>query len=60
MENTSSGWKIYDLKIDGASLAAVYRNSFTAEIRNHGIDGLIDLLSSKNHENGSKPLAVGA
>ena len=60
MENTPSGWKIYDLRIDGASLAAVYRNSFAEEIRNHGIDGLIDLLSSKNHQNGAKPLAVGA
>lgn len=60
MENTPSGWKIYDLRIDGASLAAVYRNSFSEEIRNRGIDGLIDLLSSKNHQNDAKPLAVGA
>ncbi len=60
MENTPSGWKIYDLKIDSVSLAAVYRNSFAEEIRNHGIDGLIDLLSSKNHQNGAKPLAVSA
>jgi phospholipid transport system substrate-binding protein len=60
MENTSSGWKIYDLKIDNASLAAVYRSSFAEEIRNHGIDGLIDLLSSKNHQNNAKALAVSA
>jgi phospholipid transport system substrate-binding protein len=60
MENTPSGWKIYDLKIDGASLAAVYRTSFSEEVRNHGIDGLIDLLSRKNRQNSAKPLAVGA
>ena len=51
MEKTPSGWKVYDVKISGASLAATYRDTFTEEVRNHGIEGLIDSLSSKNRQN---------
>src|SRR6267378_7498964 len=58
MEKTSSGWKVYDVKISGASLAATYRDTFAEEVRNHGIEGLIDLLSSKNHQNDARPAAV--
>jgi len=32
----------YDVKISGASLAATYRDIFAEEVRNHGIEGLID------------------
>ena len=42
---------MYDVKISGASLAATYRDTFTEEVRNHGIEGLIDSLSSKNRQN---------
>jgi phospholipid transport system substrate-binding protein len=44
----SSGWKVYDVRVAGVSLVATYRTSFTEEIRNRGIDGLIALLASKN------------
>jgi phospholipid transport system substrate-binding protein len=54
MEHTASGWQIYDLKIGGVSLAVAYRDSFADEIHNHGIDGLINLLVSKNHQNSAK------
>jgi len=60
MENTRTGWKIFDLKIGGISLAAAYRDSFAEEIRNHGIDGLIDLLANKNRQAGAKSALVGA
>jgi len=53
MEKTASGWKIYDLKISGVRLATTYRDTFAEEVRNQGIDGLIDLLSSKNRRNGA-------
>jgi phospholipid transport system substrate-binding protein len=53
MEKTPSGWKIYDLKISGVRLATTYRDTFAEEVRNQGIDGLIDLLSSKNRRNGA-------
>jgi len=58
MEKTSSGWKIYDVRISGASLAATYRDTFAEEVRNHGIDGLIDLLSGKNRQNDAPPASV--
>ena len=34
--------------VAGISLAATYRSAFAEEVRNHGIDGLISLLSSRN------------
>jgi phospholipid transport system substrate-binding protein len=58
MEKTSSGWKVYDVKISGASLAATYRDTFAEEVRNHGIEGLIDSLSSKNRRNDARPASV--
>ena len=41
-------WKVFDIRVAGMSLAATYRSAFAEEVRNHGIDGLISLLSSKN------------
>ena len=32
------------------SLIANYRTSFDDEVRNHGVDGLIRVLASKNRE----------
>jgi ABC-type transporter MlaC component len=34
--------------VGGMSLVATYRTTFAEQVRNHGIDGLIDSLSSKN------------
>jgi phospholipid transport system substrate-binding protein len=58
MENTSEGWKVFDIRIAGASLAATYRDSFSETVRNIGVDGLIELLSIKNRRNAAKPAAV--
>jgi phospholipid transport system substrate-binding protein len=41
-------WKIYDVGIEGVSLAINYRTTFALEIRNHGIDGLIERLVERN------------
>jgi phospholipid transport system substrate-binding protein len=41
-------WKVYDIKIEGISLVANYRSSFSSQIRRHGIDGLIDTLAKRN------------
>ena len=43
-------WKVYDIKIDGISLVTNYRNSFASDIRNVGMDGLIQKLKSKYEE----------
>ncbi len=48
LEKTPGGWKIYDVAVGGVSLVATYRESFTVEIRNGGVDGLIKSLASKN------------
>jgi len=41
-------WKIYDVRIEGVSLAINYRSTFALEIRDHGIDGLIKQLVERN------------
>ncbi len=48
MEKTPSGWKVYDVAVGGVSLVTNYRDSFNAEIRDGGVDGLIKVLASKN------------
>jgi phospholipid transport system substrate-binding protein len=50
MERTSSGWKVYDVKIDGMSLITTYRDAFADKVREGGIDGLIRSLVDKNRQ----------
>jgi phospholipid transport system substrate-binding protein len=55
MGNTKAGWKVYDVRVAGASLIINYRNLFAQEIQNSGIDGLIKSLVDKNS---AKPQAA--
>ncbi len=48
MEKTDTGWKVYNMKIEGISLIENYRNSFNTEIQKNGVDGLIAALADKN------------
>jgi phospholipid transport system substrate-binding protein len=48
MEKLPSGWKVYDVKIEGVSLVENYRSTFASEIQRSGVDGLIRTLSDKN------------
>jgi phospholipid transport system substrate-binding protein len=48
MGNTAGGWKVYDVRVAGASLIINYRNLFAQEIQSDGIDGLIKSLVGKN------------
>jgi len=48
MKKADSGWKAYDISIDGVSMVMSYRGTFTSEIQANGIDGLIKTLSDKN------------
>lgn len=59
MESTEAGWKVYDVKIAGVSMVLTYRETFAAAVRAGGIDGLIELLSDKNRQNGSQPQGAG-
>jgi phospholipid transport system substrate-binding protein len=54
MEKTPDSWKVYDVTIGGVSLVTTYRETFAAEIREHGIDGLIKSLASKNSQSQSR------
>ena len=48
LEKTPAGWKVYDVVVGGVSLVTNYRETFNAEIRDGGVDGLIKSLASKN------------
>jgi len=48
MQLTDEGWKVFDVRIDGASLIINYRNIFSQEIQRGGIDGLLNSLKQKN------------
>ena len=50
LARTASGWRVYDIRIGGASLATAYGPAFSEEARNYGIEGLISLLSIRNQE----------
>lgn len=41
-------WKVYDVVIDNVSLVSNYRSSFSSQIRQSGIDGLIRRLGEMN------------
>jgi phospholipid transport system substrate-binding protein len=50
LEKTPTGWKVFDVKVGGVSLVTTYRESFASEVRDHGVDGLIKSLATKNRE----------
>lgn len=50
MEKTPTGWKAFDVTVEGVSLVTNYRGSFADQIQQSGIDGLIKTLADKNIE----------
>jgi phospholipid transport system substrate-binding protein len=50
LEKGADGWKVFDIVIEGVSLVTNYRGQFSNEIRQSGIDGLIQKLVAKNKE----------
>lgn len=48
LEKTPQGWKIYDLNVEGIWLIQNYRNQFSQQISQNGIDGLIAALNKQN------------
>lgn len=51
LEKNGDSWKVYDITIEGVSLVTNYRGQFSNEIRQGGLDGLIQKLAAKNQEN---------
>src|SRR5690554_5812081 len=48
LEKTPEGWKIYDINVEGIWLIQNYRNQFSQQISQNGIEGLIDALNQRN------------
>lgn len=47
------GWKVYDVVIEGISLVTNYRGQFANEIKQGGMDSLIQKLAEKNRQSSS-------
>jgi len=50
MHKTPTGWKIYDITVEGVSLVLTYRGEFEQVVREGGIEGLIKRLGERNRE----------
>ena len=50
LEKQDSGWKVYDVIVAGVSLVTNYRDTFNQEVRANGIDGLIQMLTTRNKQ----------
>jgi phospholipid transport system substrate-binding protein len=51
VHKTAGDWKVYDVVVDGISLAANFRSQFAAEVKRSGVDGITQRL-----EKGGKTL----
>lgn len=49
LEKTPEGWKIYDINVEGIWLIQNYRNQFSQQISQNGIDGLINALNNQRN-----------
>lgn len=43
---TADGWKVFDVIVEGISYVTTYRNQIMPEVRDNGIDSVIDRLKS--------------
>jgi phospholipid transport system substrate-binding protein len=50
LEKTPQGWKIYDINVENVWLIENYRNQFSQQIGQNGIDGLISALNQRNQK----------
>jgi phospholipid transport system substrate-binding protein len=54
LHEVNGEWKVYDVIVGGISLLVTYRDSFSSEINQTGIDALITHLLSHNQELAAK------
>ena len=50
LEKTANGWKVYDINIMGVWLVEAYRNQFSNQISQNGIEGLVKFLQDRNKQ----------
>jgi len=46
--HTDTGWKVYDVTIEGASLVTTYQSTYAEQVRRDGLDALIASLVKDN------------
>jgi len=56
MEKTATGWKAFDVTVEGISLVATHRGSFAEKVQQSGIDGLIKSLVELNKSSSVTPV----
>ena len=50
LEKTANGWKVYDMNIMGVWLVEAYRNQFSNQINQNGVEGLVKFLQDRNKQ----------
>ncbi len=50
LEKAANGWKVYDMNIMGVWLVEAYRNQFSNQISQNGIEGLVKFLQDRNKQ----------
>lgn len=48
MKKSDTGWKVFDVVIEGVSMVTSYRGTFSSQIEQSGIDSLIKSLADMN------------
>ena len=56
---SESGWRVYDLQIDGISLVANYQSTYASKIKSEGIDALIASMAQAKNDDSEAPVAGG-
>lgn len=57
--NSDSGWKVYDVAIEGVSLVTNYRSTYDTKIKREGLDALIKSMAGANKRDEPDPAAPG-
>ncbi len=47
LHQTTTGWQVYDIKIEGVSMITTFRQDFKSVIKKDGVDGLMVTLQGK-------------
>ena len=58
MHNTSKGWKIYDVAVEGISMITTYKSSFAPQLNNLGVEGLTNSLIDRNNKLAAKKISL--
>ncbi|MDX1432443.1 MAG: ABC transporter substrate-binding protein [Gammaproteobacteria bacterium] len=53
LHRVEGAWRVFDVLVEGVSVASTYRSSFMAEASRNGIDRLIERIAEKNRRPGA-------